>query len=406
MSDVSDEPVLEDSTPTEPVLVGSVLPPTPDKVDTGTEPRPGRVATSLLLVAALIGGLIGGAIVALADRDTGGTKISFGSNLNVRGKALDIQGILGKTIPAVVSIQTDGFVRSEGFFGPSIQRVRGAGTGMVISPDGEILTNNHVIEGAQRISVTFEGNQEAKEADLIGTDPSRDVAIIKLRNVSGLKTVTMGKSSELAVGDDVVAIGNALALVGGNTVTRGIVSALDRSVDDVENLDHLIQTDAAINSGNSGGPLVDASGEVVGMNTIVIRNSGSSAPVESIGFAISIDSIKPLIERLRTGKPAPGNPFVGINSVNLTPEIKNQLGVPVDEGAVVQSVVEGSPAENAGLRLGDVITSFNGKTVKSASELVSLVRDTKPGEKVAVVYYRGGNKQDTEITIGTRFVTN
>jgi S1-C subfamily serine protease len=255
---------------------------------------------------------------------------------------------------------------------------------MVLSPDGDILTNNHVIEGAQKITVTFTGQSEPREADLVGADPVSDVAIVKVRNATGLKTVTLGSSSKLEVGDDVVAIGNALALVGGNTVTRGIVSALDRSVDDPqENLRHLIQTDAAINSGNSGGPLVDARGEVVGMNTIVIRGTGSGAPVESIGFAISIDSIKPLIERLRAGKPAPGQAFIGVAAVDLTPQLKADLGVPVDKGAVVQDVTAGSPSENAGLRVGDVVTAFNGKAIATAAQLVNGARATTPGDKVS-----------------------
>ncbi|MEY2399056.1 MAG: hypothetical protein QOJ00_2230 [Actinomycetota bacterium] len=368
-----------------------------------------RVAVSLLLLVALIGGLIGGGIVALSTRNRGdGARITFapGSNLKLRNGALDIQSVLSRTVPAVVSIETDGFVQQNGFFGPSVQRVKGAGTGMVLSADGEILTNNHVIEGAQKITVTFEGDKAPRDADLVGADPTNDVAIIKVRNATGLKTVTLGNSSALEVGDDVVAIGNALALVGGNTVTRGIVSALDRTVDDPsENLQHLIQTDAAINSGNSGGPLVDARGEVVGMNTIVIRDSGSGAPVESIGFAISIDSIKPLIERLRTGKAATtGTPFIGLATVDLSSELKDQLGVPADEGAVVQDVTNGSPAEKAGLQVGDVVTSFNGKDVNSASALGDAVRAAKAGDKVKIEFYRGNNKRTAELTIGSRGV--
>ena len=367
------------------------------------------VAWKFLLVAALLGGLVGGGLVAIATRDTGdGPRVTFapGTNLKLRNGALDIQGVLAKAEPAVVSIETDGFVRQQGFFGSTVQRVRGAGTGMVISSDGEILTNNHVIEGAQQIRVTFSGSSEARDADLVGADPASDVAIVKVRNASGLRTVTLGKSSELEVGDDVVAIGNALALVGGNTVTRGIVSALERSVDDPsENLRHLIQTDAAINSGNSGGPLVDARGEVIGMNTIVIRASGSGAPVESIGFAIAIDSIKPLIERLRKGEAAPGQPFIGVSAVDLTDDLKSELGVPVDEGAVVQDVTEGSPSENAGLRIGDVITRFDRKAIKSASDLVSAARASDPGKKVKVTFYRGDSKRDTELTVGSRVVS-
>ncbi|MEY2426849.1 MAG: hypothetical protein QOI61_2421, partial [Actinomycetota bacterium] len=250
----------------------------PDELD---KPREAPRLPVLLLVAAVIGGLIGGGIVAITTTNTGNaTNVTnaAGTNLKLRHGALDIQGVLAKAEPAVVSIETDGFVRQNGFFGPTVSRVRGAGTGMVLSSDGDILTNNHVIEGAQEIRITVTGEKEPRKADLVGADPVSDVAIVKLRNASGLKTVTLGSSSDLKVGDDVVAIGNALALVGGNTVTRGIVSALDRTVDDPEeNLRHLIQTDAAINSGNSGGPLVDARGEVIGMNTIVIRGTGSGA---------------------------------------------------------------------------------------------------------------------------------
>jgi S1-C subfamily serine protease len=366
------------------------------------------VTVTLLLVAAILGGLIGGAIVGLIVQDDNPTtNVTFapGTNLKLRNGALDIQGVIAKTEPAVVSIETDGFIRQQGFFGSTVQRVRGAGTGMVLSGDGEILTNSHVIEGAQKITVTFVGEKEPREAELVGADPVNDVALIKVRNASGLKTVTLGKSSVLRVGDDVVAIGNALALVGGNTVTRGIVSALDRTVDDPsENLQHLIQTDAAINSGNSGGPLVDARGEVIGMNTIVIRGSGSGAPVESIGFAISIDAIKPIIEQLRSHKAPAGSAFIGVGTVDLTDTLRAQLEVPVDEGAVVQDVTEGSPAEAAGLQVGDVITSFNDKDVANSAALLRVVRDTKPGDKVDVTYYRRDNKHTATLTIGTRTI--
>jgi S1-C subfamily serine protease len=357
-----------------------------------------------LLIAALLGGGVGGGIVAASDAERPGPATSAGPNLRLAGKPLDIRGVLAKAQPAVVSIQTEAFVQTDQFFG-RVQRVQGAGTGMVLSADGEVLTNNHVIDGAQEIRVTFDGDSAPRPADLVGADPVNDVAIIKIRNASGLPTVTLGQSAQLRVGDDVVAIGNALALVGGNTVTKGIVSALDRTVDDPsENLQHLIQTDAAINSGNSGGPLVNARGEVVGMNTIVIRGTGSGAPVESIGFAISIDSIKPLIDRLRSGKPAQGAPFIGVATVDLTDADRAQLGVPVSKGAVVQDVTEGSPAENAGLQVGDVITSFGGKDVETSAQLVTAVRGHSAGDEVGVVYYRGDNKRTTKLTVGSRVV--
>ncbi len=400
MSDDADD-VLIDSTPTEPVHV--------EVGETDKSPRaPRMVATSWLLVVALIAGLIGGGVVALSTQnDNTATSVTFapGSNLRLRGGAMDIQGVLAKTEPAVVSIETDGFVRQQGFFGSTVQRVRGAGTGMVLSADGEILTNNHVVEGAQKITVTFVGEKDPREADLVGADPASDVAIIKVRNARDLKTVTLGRSADLRVGDDVVAIGNALALVGGNTVTRGIVSALERSVDDpAENLRHLIQTDAAINSGNSGGPLVDARGQVIGMNTIVIRNSGNGAPVESIGFAIAIDSIKPLIESLRSGKPAPGIPFIGVATSDLNDNVRDELGVPVSAGAVVQDVTAGSPAETAGLRVGDVITRFHGQDIATSQELVNEVRSMQPGDKGELTYYRGDTKRTATLTVGSRTI--
>jgi S1-C subfamily serine protease len=376
-----------------------------DSVEVPKPARTGQSISIIVLVAALVGALLGGGLVALAGRNRGGTTINFGRNLALREGALDVQGVLAKTIPAVVSVQTDGFIQQDGFFGPTVQRVRGAGTGMVLSGNGDILTNNHVVEGAQKITVTFEGDKTARTADLIGADPNRDVAIIRVRDAHDLKTVTLGKSSDLSVGDDVLAIGNALALSGGNTVTRGIVSALDRSItDSSENLQHLIQTDAAINSGNSGGPLVDASGKVVGMNTIVIRGSGSGAPAESIGFAIAIDSIKPLIERLRAGQPAPGVAFLGVSTTNLTDQLKTELQVPVSDGAVVREVTAGSPAEQAGLQVGDVIVRFGGKAVADPTELVQLVQDKTPGDKVEVVFYRGDQRKTASVTVGSRGV--
>ncbi len=368
-------------------------------------PRSGQPVTTIVLVAALVGALIGGGLVSLINRDRSGTTINFGKNLSVRENALNVQGILAKTIPAVVSVQTDALIEQDGFFGPTTLQVKGAGTGMVLSSDGDVLTNNHVIEGAQRITVTFEGERDPRPADLVGTDPNRDVAIIRVRDVRNLKTVTLGKSSNLAVGDDVLAIGNALALSGGNTVTRGIVSALERSINDPgENLQHLIQTDAAINSGNSGGPLVDAAGDVIGMNTIVIRGAGNGAPAESIGFAIAIDSIKPLIERLRSGQPAPGVAFLGVSTTDLNAQLKSELKVPVDSGAVVREISPGTPAADAGIQVGDVIVKFDGKDVRGASELVNRVQGKQPGDKVEVVFYRADKRISVSLTVGSRAV--
>ena len=212
------------------------------------------------------------------------------------GTDLDIAGVLSRVEPAVVSIQTEVTIRQ----GPYEQTGQAAGTGIVLTSDGEVLTNAHVIENATSIQVTLAGTDKTYRADLVAADSSEDLALLQLRNASGLTAATLGDSSTLQVGDDVVAIGNALALEGGPTVTKGIVSALNRqiSTSESESLDGLIQTDAAISSGNSGGPLVNARGEVVGINTAVAA-SGDTTTAENIGFAISIDKAKQVLEHLR-----------------------------------------------------------------------------------------------------------
>ncbi|HVE95340.1 MAG TPA: trypsin-like peptidase domain-containing protein [Acidimicrobiales bacterium] len=363
-----------------------------------------RGGVAAFVAAAVAGGLIGGGLVSTQETgDQSSSRTSTPSrNLKLAGKPLDIQGVLARAQPAVVSIQTEAFVQTDQFFG-RVQRVQGAGTGMVLTPDGEVLTNSHVVAGAQEIRVTFDGESEPRRADLIGADPANDVAILKIRDASGLPTVVLGSSETLRVGDDVVAIGNALALAGGLTVTRGIVSALDRSVGDMtERLDNLIQTDTAINSGNSGGPLVNAAGEVIGVNTVVIRASESGAPVENIGFAIAVDAVKTLLPNLRTGAPTVGVAFVGVATVDLTTALAQRLGVPVDKGAVVESLTPGSPADAAGLRPGDVIVRAGSKAVATSQQLITAVRASKPGSALAFEVHRGGERRTITVTVGSR----
>lgn len=373
--------------------------------DERTPRRRGGIAA--FVAAALAGGLIGGGVVATQESEDrpGANAAASGRNLKLKGKPLDIQGVLARAQPAVVSIQTEAFVQADQFFG-RVQRVQGAGTGMVLTPDGEVLTNNHVVEGAQEIRVTFDGESEPRRADLVGADPANDVAILKIRDASGLPTVVLGSSEGLRVGDDVVAIGNALALAGGLTVTRGIVSALDRSVGDTtERLDNLIQTDTAINSGNSGGPLVNAAGEVIGVNTVVIRASENGAPVENIGFAIAIDAVKTILPNLRTGAPTVGVAFVGVATVDLTAALAQRLGVPVDKGAVIESLTPGSPADAAGLRPGDVIVRAGSKSVATSQQLITAVRASKPGSALALDVYRGAERRTITVTVGSRGVS-
>lgn len=393
-------PHYESSTATTPTLS--------DPAQTDKPRRRGNVGFAPFLAAAMVGGLVGGGIVSAVDAGDAGdstpVRTPAGPNLRLTGEPLDIQGVLAKAQPAVVSIQTEAFVQTDQFFG-RVQRVQGAGTGMVLTADGEVLTNNHVIDGAQEIRVTFGGESEPRPADLVGADPANDVAIIKIRNARDLPTVSLGSSARLRVGDDVVAIGNALALAGGLTVTRGIVSALDRSVGDTtDRLDNLIQTDTAINSGNSGGPLVNAAGEVIGVNTIVIRASESGAPVENIGFAIAIDAVKAVLPSLRQGAPTVGVAFIGVATIDLTTSLSQRLGVPVDKGAVVQEVTPGSPAAEAGVRPGDVVVRAGAKSVATSQQLIAAVRAAKPGTALELEIYRGETRRTVTVTVGSRGV--
>jgi S1-C subfamily serine protease len=303
----------------------------------------------------------------------------------------------------VVSIRTQAF--QQGLFGGI--PASGAGTGMVITPDGDVLTNAHVVRGATSIKVTLYNEKDSRDADLLGSDPSADVAIVKIRNASNLPTVKFGSSKDAQVGDSVLAIGNALALPGGPSVTEGIISAKDRTIDDPQSgvhLEGLLQTDAAINPGNSGGPLVNANGEVIGINTAVIQSAGNGI-AQNIGFAIAIDTVKPLIEQLKKGSGVvTARAFLGVSSQTLTPDVKQRYGFTPDKGAVVVDVVPGSPAENAGLQPADVVTRFGDQGVESADDLTSAVRNRKPGDKVDITFYRGSAQRKVTVTLGSRQV--
>ena len=287
----------------EPVPEGSPPPTVPTGPTGPTGPEgtklPGRarwIAGAALL--ALVAGAGGSAVtLAVTGRTTTPAAGAAGTLLpssRLAGEALDVAGVVSAVEPAVVAVES------------SIGRGGvGSGTGVIITADGEVLTNAHVVEGASQIRVTLAGESQAREAEVVGADSNADLALLQIPGASGLPTAGLGDSSSVQVGDDVVAIGNALGLRGGPTVTRGIVSALDRSLDtDTGTMTGLIQTDASISSGNSGGPLVNAAGEVIGINTAVATGGRTSA-AENIGFAIPIDKALPIVERLRGGAAAP-----------------------------------------------------------------------------------------------------
>ncbi len=346
------------------------------------------------VIASLLGAAVGAAGYGVADRiDGNDTKVVRpravpGSNTKLAGPTLDIQGVLAKVQPAVVSIGVRG---SEG---------QGAGSGMLLTADGEVLTNAHVIAGATNIKVTLNGESQSRAADLVGADDQNDLALVKIRGASGLPTVELGSSEAARVGDQVIAIGNALALPGGPSVTEGIISAKDRTIDTYDNL---IQTDAPINEGNSGGPLVDAHGQVIGINTLVIRGTGTSRGVaEGLGFAIAVDTAVPIIDQLRKGGPKADGAFLGVSSQTLTPDIKDSVDTGASDGAIVADVVDGSAAADAGLRRYDVIVEIDGQKVKTSSDVSRIIRSKNPGDKVTITYFRGQDQRTAEATLGTR----
>ena len=383
-------------------------PPAPQPTPaTGGARRWVGVALVAALTGAVIGAVIGGGIGALVagnDDPPASYGPSFSNNSSVIARPQDIQQILAKVQPGVVSIRTQAFESGGGLFDLQPTPVRGAGTGVILTPAGEILTNAHVVSGATSIKVTLDGETAARDADLLGLDAPADVAIVKLRDTEGLegRPVSLGSSARLKVGDSVVAIGNALALPGGPTVTSGIVSALDRSLaDGDQQLSGLIQTDAAINPGNSGGPLVNAEGEVIGINTAVIQSTGRTV-AQNIGFAIAIDGVKPMLERLRKGDAAPPQGLLGVSTVTLTPDVKERLGLSADTGAVIDDITAGSPAAAAGLQRYDVVTRVGDKEITNSADLQAAVRALAPGTRVELRWKRGDEDRRATTTLAAR----
>ena len=374
------------------------------------EPRAARVVAPaerpkrLWLVSALIGALVGaavsgGIVAAVQDEDRTSASVADSASRpsTVLSEPGDIASILAKVTPAVVSISTRGFAQDD-FLSPVPSQ--GAGTGVVLTPDGDVLTNAHVIADAASIKVKLSTNDRTYDATLLGSDPAADVALIRIQGVSNLPTAALGRSADLRVGDQVVAIGHALALPGGPTVTTGIVSALDRTIGSgSRRLEHLIQTDAAINPGNSGGPLVNAKAEVVGINTAVIQGSGQG-DAQNIGFAIASDTIRPMIDELRQAGGRVRVPaFLGVTTTTLNDASRERLGLS-GTGAYVTSVGFGTPAEAAGLRAGDVITAVDGGKVTSSDELGSAIRKHRPGDRVEIRWQRGGTERSASVTLG------
>jgi len=276
-----------------------------------------------------------------------------------------------------------------GGFQPYERRVQGAGSGVIISRDGYILTNNHVVEGAQEVMVTLDSGREI-EAEIVGLDPKTDLAVLRIQGEDDLPGAAMGDSERLRVGDYVMAIGNPFGL--GHTVTSGIVSAKDRVIG-AGPYDDFIQTDASINPGNSGGPLFNMQGEVVGINTAIVAQG------QGIGFAIPINTAKALIPQLvEHGEVTRG--YMGVHIQPITEALAKALNLDERKGALVADVISGSPAEEAGVKRGDVIVSFDGKAVDQSHDLPALVAATPVGEKASVKVLRDGKERELTLEVG------
>ncbi|MBG6094746.1 S1C family serine protease [Nocardioides luteus] len=382
----------------------SVMPAVPGAPGTPGTPTKKRAIGRTGLVAAVLAGAlvaggtagVGGAAIydALAgDGSSGGAHTPATSQV-VDAKAPEgsIEKVSAKVLPSVVKIEV------------TSQQGSGSGSGVVISSDGTILTNNHVVElAANGGTVTVDFNDGTKaSAEVLGTDPLTDTAVIKAKGVSGLTPITIGKSANLTVGQSVVAIGSPFGL--DSTVTTGIVSALDRPVNvgvdqnGAATVYPAVQTDAAINPGNSGGALVDLNGNLVGINASIRSGGGASsedAGSIGIGFAIPIDEIYPIVEQLEKGEQATHAQF-GI-SVSDAPEAQN--GQTSVTGALVQEVTQGSTAQKAGLEKGDVITKVDDHVITGSDSLVATVRSYRPNDEVEVTWSRNGDVHTEKVTL-------
>jgi S1-C subfamily serine protease len=355
--------------------------------------------------------LFGAAAIALSGCSAGGSAIFGQPEPTTTGPAVSPQTPPPSLPPLTGSNRIVRVVRR---VSPAVVNVRaavgdgqeGEGTGFFVRPDGIAVTNDHVVRGAFSIDVvTADGGKF--EARVIGGDPGADLAVLRVEGGGPFPTVPLGESGSLRLGQSVVALGFALGLEGGPSVTSGIVSALGRTISATDpnapggqgarQYEGLIQTDAAINPGNSGGPLVDLGGRVVGINTAGV----GAAAAENIGFAIAIDRARPVVEHAIENPEAPAA-YLGVSTQTVTPAVAAGFSLSVDEGALVRAVGPGTPADEAGIREGDVIVGIGGTSVSSTEEVGERILEFDPGTEVEVELVRGQDTLTVTATLGTR----
>jgi S1-C subfamily serine protease len=404
---------------------------------TSPSPSSKSIVVPLLLAALLGGGVAAGVTTVLSDGsgDTHTTTVirqpavaSQGANGNRSNAAegLTAADIYQRYAPGVVFVRSEVIQQTNnpfdfGFGGA--QKSEATGSGFVIDARGDILTNNHVIDGASPGSITVQfADHKTVKARVVGTDPSTDLALLKVDPEGlDLKALPLGSSKDVKVGDPTIAIGNPFGL--DRTLTTGVVSALQRQIQAPNGwaIKDVIQTDAAINPGNSGGPLIDAAGRVIGINSQIETGGGSSGNV-GIGFAVPIDTAKAILNNLKAGETVE-RAYLGVTSLTIDGQL-DALDLPVGHGALVQTVEAGSPAAQAGIKAGDlqaqlsgqgdsgavvlggdIITKVDGRAIKTSDELSQLVSGHKPGDKIKLEVVRKKKTQTIVVTLGKRPTT-
>jgi S1-C subfamily serine protease len=330
-----------------------------------------------------------------------------------QSKGLTVHDIYQRDSQGVAFISSQIVQQTQSVFGfPQQQQSTATGSGFLIDNDGHILTNAHVVQGAKRVDVRL-GDGDTQQAQIVGTDPSTDIALLKVDNTEGAQPLTLGDSTKVQVGDPVVAIGNPFGL--DRTVTTGIVSALQRQIQAPNgfSISDVIQTDAAINPGNSGGPLIDGAGQVIGINSQIESQSGGN---EGVGFAVPIKTAADVVSQLENGGEVK-RAYLGISGGDISPSVAQALNLPVQQGVLVEQVLNGGPADDAGIKGatgqatiggqtvpigGDIITKVDGKEISGMDDVVSAVNAKKPGDQITLTVWRDGKQQDVTVTLGDR----
>ncbi len=391
---MTEEPLEKPSSPTE----------IAKRSHTGMFKRVGLViGVALLLIGLGIGGTLVYQYIQTTQRPVAEREVPATDGNTLRTPTEEtISSVAEKVSPSVVSILTETTTGDSSIWRQQVQQ--GAGSGIIVSGDGVVLTNRHVVKNARQVEVMLADGTTYSDVKVIGTDPLNDVAFLKIADAKDLPVAELGDSTTVKIGQQVIAIGNSLGQYQ-NTVTSGIISGKGRPLsaqdgDSVESLTDLLQTDAAINPGNSGGPLLNSAGQVIGINTAIAQDA------EGIGFAIPINAVKGILKGVLAGRGVE-RAYLGVRYIPIDAAVAKQYKLPVKTGAYVYSdnsspaVVSGSPADKAGIKKGDIIVKINDVEVGTRGGVASLIAEYAPGDTVGLTINRGGQVEVVKVTLGT-----